>query len=128
MSTPNLALPLLDALTLEEIRALDDASGDELVREVVTAYLSSSPELIAKLREGMTSGDSREVKMAAHTLKSSSANVGAKRLSELCRTVEHRANEGDLSGGMQVAEAVEGCYRETCVALTTATATQVANA
>lgn len=117
MTTQNLSLPILDPAAIEEIRSLDDSDCDVLVNEVVKAYLDSSPALIEQLRQGMTQCDAAKVRIAAHTLKSSSANVGAARLQELCRGTEHAARDGDLSGGADAVACVERCYHQTSAAL-----------
>ena len=41
-------------------------------------------------------GDARALHRAAHTLKSSSAAVGAARLSQFCRSTEFGASSGNL--------------------------------
>jgi HPt (histidine-containing phosphotransfer) domain-containing protein len=67
-------------------RVLDMAGGDRaFVVEIIDEYLSDSAALLATMREA--SGDG--LRRAAHTLKSTSASVGAGRLAELCARIEH---------------------------------------
>ena len=49
---------------------------------------------MARLRQAAETGDTGELQQAAHALKSSSANVGARSLAALCRRVEEGAREG----------------------------------
>jgi HPt (histidine-containing phosphotransfer) domain-containing protein len=66
-------------------RMLDMAGGDRsFVVEIIDEYLSDSAVLLATLREA--SGE--DLRRAAHTLKSTSASVGAGRLAELCARIE----------------------------------------
>jgi HPt (histidine-containing phosphotransfer) domain-containing protein len=48
------------------------------------------------------------VRNAAHSLKSSSANLGAARLAEMCRAIEHAARAGRLGGELPSADEIEG--------------------
>ena len=79
---------VLDRSALEVIRSLQSDAAPDLLARVVRAYLESAPGLISRLREGMASLDHETIRIAAHTLKSSSANLGAKMLADLCKKLE----------------------------------------
>ena len=85
--------PVLDAGVLNELR---DVLGSE-VDKIIAVYLEDSPRLIAQLERAAVGNDLIALRVAAHTLKSSSANVGATTLSEAARDLEHRAREGTLA-------------------------------
>ena len=70
--------------------------GPNPAKEVIEVYLKSAPDLYHKIRSGLVNGDQEQVFRSAHTLKSSSANVGAMRLAELSREVEMLAREERL--------------------------------
>jgi len=55
---------------------------------VLQAYLSSAEAKIAQLRDDSSNSTIEDIQMIAHFLKSSSANVGATALSELCKEIE----------------------------------------
>lgn len=110
--------PVLDETALGAIRELDEDGGDALLSEILAAYYASCPDLLAQLEDGLTSSSVDKVRMAAHTLKSSSANLGALLLSELCRQAEHAAREGDLTRVQALAPAIWQAYQQTCEALT----------
>ena len=61
-----------------------------------TVYLEDAPRLIAQLERAAVSGDPIALRVAAHTLKSSSANVGATTLSEAARDLEEGARDGTM--------------------------------
>jgi len=61
------------------------------VGRVLTHYLTNTPKLLADLQEGLRQAETSLLHGAAHTLKSSSAMVGAIRLSEKCKELEHLA-------------------------------------
>ncbi len=87
---------LLDPRALDAIRAVNPARGELLVARVVEAFLQSAPAQLAALDAAGRSGDAATVHRAAHSLKSSSANVGATSLAALARELEARGREGRL--------------------------------
>ena len=94
----------LDPAALAAIRELDPDGTAGLLGQVVALYLEASPGLIGQIRSGLAAHAAAAVRMAAHTLKSSSANVGARRLSELCASLEHAARDGKLPGDDAIVE------------------------
>ncbi|HEU5284185.1 MAG TPA: Hpt domain-containing protein [Burkholderiales bacterium] len=96
-----------DRAALDAIRALDEGGAAGLLQQVVQLYLESAPRLIAELRRAGADGDATAVRNAAHSLKSSSANVGAVRLAEMCKAIEHAARAGVLRGDLPSVEDIE---------------------
>ena len=95
--------PVLDGGVLGELR---EVLGPEVDR-IVAVYLEDSPRLIAQLERAVAGNDPIALRVAAHTLKSSSANVGAITLAEAARDLEHGARDGTLSNpGTAVARIV----------------------
>ncbi|MET1162870.1 MAG: ATP-binding protein [Pseudoxanthomonas sp.] len=76
--------PVLDHSMLDELREI---AGDETAR-IVGLFLEDAPRLIAQLESASTTPDLDAMRDAAHTLKSSSANVGAMALSTAAKRVE----------------------------------------
>lgn len=87
--------PAIDA---EAFARLSDITGDDaaFLAELVDTYLDDGATQVAALRAALTSGDSAELVRPAHTLKSSSASIGALGLAELCRTLEADARQGPV--------------------------------
>ena len=86
----------INPAVLDGIRALDNNGGQGLLGKVLSLYLSDSPKLVEGILSATQKGDGESLRMAAHSLKSSSANVGAINLSELCRKIEEMARAGDM--------------------------------
>ncbi|MDI1252611.1 ATP-binding protein [Thermomonas sp.] len=84
--------PVLNASILDELR---DVLGSE-VDKIIAVYLEDAPRLIAQLERAAVGGDPIALRVAAHTLKSSSANVGATTLSEAARDLEEGARDGTM--------------------------------
>lgn len=62
-------------------------------RRLVEIYLRNSPDNLATIEQAIAKNDFPAVEMAAHTLKSSSANLGALPLFDLCQKAEIAARE-----------------------------------
>ena len=82
---------LLDEAVLEPMRS---KRPDLLVR-IVKAYLAYAPTAIADLALAAEDGDLERLGRQAHSLKSSSANLGAMGLSALCRDLERLVKSDD---------------------------------
>ncbi len=76
--------PVLDAEVLEELRSI---LGNEVDR-LIEVFLDDTPRLIAALETAATGPDYEMLRNASHTLKSSSANLGAMSLSNAAKKLE----------------------------------------
>ncbi len=94
----------LDAQALARLRELDPDGRQGVVQRVLTAFDTSLARMVVQLQAQADSGDAGVVAGIAHTLKSSSASVGALALSRACADVEQRLRGGqtaDLSHDIQ---------------------------
>ncbi len=78
----------LDAVALAKLRELDPTGETRLVERVLRAFETSAVRLQEQLDAACTGGDRAGIRHVAHTLKSSSASIGALALSRHCATVE----------------------------------------
>jgi two-component system, sensor histidine kinase len=115
--TPSSNRPLLDRGALEMIRALQSEAAPDLLAQVVRLYIESATDLIARVRTGLASGDHDAVRVAAHTLKSSSANLGAATLAEMCKQLELAARAGSFGPDLPDAQTLERTYQAVRAAL-----------
>jgi HPt (histidine-containing phosphotransfer) domain-containing protein len=65
---------------------------------VLNTYLVSLARLREQLLQARAAGDNDAVRLATHTLKSSSASIGALCLSSLCAQAEQAVRDGQLQG------------------------------
>ncbi|HEX7370387.1 MAG TPA: ATP-binding protein [Rhodanobacteraceae bacterium] len=112
MNTP----PPPDTLDTATLVDLEDIMGDELVT-LVDAYLRDGETRMHNLHEAAARGDSAEVGKLAHSLKSSSANLGAMPLSTRARQVEEAARSGTLANPVDSVAALEKLYANAAAAL-----------
>ncbi len=79
------------AISETEFQALVEMVGPdepEVLIDLIDTYLVESSGLVNTIREGSSSGDLASMLRPAHSLKSSSASIGAMRLSKLCADLE----------------------------------------
>jgi HPt (histidine-containing phosphotransfer) domain-containing protein len=82
-----------------------DEYGEEFLHELIDVYLQDTPNRLLQLRHAFDGGDTETFNREAHTLKSSSANVGAMGLSALAKEMEVAGRNGKLEGmGRRVVE------------------------
>ena len=93
---------LLDDDAIRRLRELDPTGESRLLTRVFNAFETSLSRLLPQLVQARDAADASGVRLVAHTLKSSSATVGALELSRLCAEVEVQARE------MRLAEAADG--------------------
>ncbi len=103
---------------LEKIRSLQRPGKPDLLSKVINAYLDKSPDLIKDVVEGFGDSDGVLVKEAAHSLKSSSAYLGAELISENCRQIELAARENDLGTVAELISNIEQDYQRVVHILT----------
>ncbi|WP_428603167.1 ATP-binding protein [Sedimenticola sp.] len=63
---------------------------------LIGSFLDAAPSLIREIEAGILDGQPAQVVLPAHSLKSTSANVGALKLSALAAQMEKAARGGDL--------------------------------
>ena len=97
---------ILDCDILSKLFNRKTGNNVNFLSKVVTIYLEQSSTLFADLKIAYKKGDVETVRIISHTLKSSSVNVGALKLSDLCRDVELSCERGCL----QESE-IESLYR-----------------
>ena len=99
--------PILDGAVLAELRE-STGDDDEFVRELVDAYVSEATGYLDAMTAAATSADPSAIVRPAHTLKSSSATLGAMRLAEISRGIEEAGRAGrtdDLAVAVEQARA-----------------------
>jgi len=88
---------LLDRRALDAIRELSSERGATILARVIDSYLVTAPDQLDALQRAVTEKDAKALQTQAHSLKSSSANVGARELAELAREVESLGRSGQTT-------------------------------
>ena len=83
------------------------------LERIIVAYMEEAPKYIKSLRTAIATKDRAKLKMAAHTFKSSSYNVGGVNLAELCQQLELASENGDDEQALsEMVDRVGGAYFE----------------
>lgn len=88
----------IDMRVIDDLRELGGSEDPGLLAELIDLFLSDAPGRLRDVEEGLAKGEIARVERAAHTLKSSSANIGAMNLSAICKRIEELARKKESAG------------------------------
>lgn len=91
------AKDILDCETVASLKSIRDNKGVSLFEKAAAIYLQTAPDCAEKIHASINRGRAEEIGKMAHSLKSSSANLGAKTLAVQCQALETAGRNGDLS-------------------------------
>ena len=97
VASPMMVEPTLDVSILADIRAIDEGGDGCFLADLLSTYRQNTVELIDALRRNIEDQNAEAVRETAHSFKSSSGNIGARRLAALCGELEVLARTGDLA-------------------------------
>ncbi|MRW94522.1 response regulator [Duganella sp. FT80W] len=104
---------------LDNIRALNPANGDALLERVLHAFLNDTPGQLHTIRLAIASDNPGQLRKAAHSLKSSSANVGALALAQRCKEMEQLGRNQTTAGAAPLLAEMERSFQAARQALGT---------
>jgi two-component system, sensor histidine kinase and response regulator len=86
----------LDRSVLASLCELQEEGEPNILDELIELFLTDVPPQLVDLWEAVEAGDACSVERIAHTLKGSTANMGAKRMEALCTELEQIGRSEDL--------------------------------
>jgi signal transduction histidine kinase/CheY-like chemotaxis protein/HPt (histidine-containing phosphotransfer) domain-containing protein len=95
-SAPGMQASAAPVLSREIVDDLREIMGEEFVA-LVRVFLEDAPQALKKLEQAALKQDVDGLIGPAHSLKSTSANLGALALSDLARTIEHGSRQRTLT-------------------------------
>jgi two-component system, sensor histidine kinase and response regulator len=78
----------LDALALARLREIDPTGRADVVGRVLRTFETSVVKFVSAFESAADQHDWAQLQYLSHTMKSSSASVGAMALSDWCKTIE----------------------------------------
>ncbi len=99
---------VLDRESLEALREI--LEGEFL--DLIQAFLTDAPKRIEAMNQAWQAGDVSALEHASHTLKGSSANIGAPKLAELCGILCNQCRQDQLSDPEAQLAAIEAALAE----------------
>lgn len=100
----------IDFSVLETIRSLRREGRPDPLQHILNLFAGHSKQLVGRIDDALARGDAAMVRETAHSLKSSSGNVGAMKLSSLCREMEMAGKEGNI----ELARRIHPSFLEAC--------------
>lgn len=118
MTAEAAADPLLDPQCIEEIRYIERATGRD---DVLAGFIRTLEGSLEGFREAFADcvarGDVKGATRAAHTLKGTSRQLGARALGDLFADIESRAKNGDYAGAKRRFDSGAGLITQSLQAL-----------
>ena len=89
---------VLDMEVVEEILSLSGDDDPELLLDLIQMFLEDAPVKVNTILNGLASGNLEELTEAAHSLKGSAGNLGARLVQDDCDALQNagRANDEDV--------------------------------
>jgi PAS domain S-box-containing protein len=96
-----------DPTALTALRRFQKPGRPDLVARLIESYLDDTPKQLQLMGTAVNEHDPETLYRAAHKLKSGSAEMGARRLSGLCKILESVGRQGSVEGALPILEQAE---------------------
>jgi HPt (histidine-containing phosphotransfer) domain-containing protein len=110
-------MDIIDRSALDAYREVMGEEADSFIADIVQTYLTNSQTLMAQLSRAFQAGDVVTFHRTAHTLKSSSATVGATKVSELALALEKATPSEFPANTENLLADLKQAYQEAIIAL-----------
>ncbi len=107
----------IDQSVLANLRELQDEGEPDIIEEVGGLFLKHAPQKIAAIEKAAAEKDAKALQVSAHSLKSSSAYVGAMGLSAISKDLEMLGRSGSVGDVKSKVEALTAEYSRVKAAL-----------
>ena len=97
----------LDSAVIASLREMEEEGEPGLISELVEMFLDDVEPRLETLRQAVDRGEAERLGRTAHTIKGSSGNIGAWRVSEISDRLQDAGESGDLSGATRDLEELE---------------------
>jgi signal transduction histidine kinase/DNA-binding response OmpR family regulator len=99
----------IDRRVLEQLR--EDLGGVEPLRAVIATFLEKTPAILAELRDAAARADPEGMRRSAHTIKGTSATLGARHLAERSAEIERLGQAGGGRESSKLVDSLEAAFR-----------------
>ena len=101
---------LLDQSILNELREIS-TDGESMISELIDLFLEGAPRQIVQINQSLN--DPPKLAFHAHTLKSMSLNLGARRIVDISQKLEMAGHAGSLADAPLLLRELEAAYSQT---------------
>src|SRR6266404_20734 len=103
----DLSVAPIDLSVLAGLREFDNEGDPDLVAELAVIFFQDTVERLRSLRRAIDFADAAGIESEAHSLKGSSASLGAVGMSLLCGELEAKGRAGAIEGAGALESASE---------------------
>jgi signal transduction histidine kinase/DNA-binding NarL/FixJ family response regulator len=104
----------LDASRIKNLKKMSSEMDGSLFAELLSLFKTNSPGHLKKIETAIRSKNAELLGKEAHYLKSSSANLGAAEMSDVCRKLEMIAENGSLDDAAELGQKLQVLFTEAC--------------
>ena len=97
----------IDKSVLGNLSQLQQAGKPDIIERLVSVYLQSSPKVLQDILQAAESNDIEQLWQTAHSLKSSSAILGADRLASLCHELEVSGRKNRVDDPVRITQSIK---------------------
>lgn len=108
---------VLDMSIVEELLSFADDGDPELLVDLIRMFLDDGPAKVRAITEGLEEADFDKVERAAHSLKGTSGNLGAKHLQDSCEAMQLASRGHELDVVRELTPQIVSHYADAEVAL-----------
>lgn len=109
--------PVLDRRVLDDIRQMAGDRAPAFLKKLVQTYCDEMPARLQRLHTAVETGNAEDLRCSAHALRSSSVNLGAIALAQVCRTLERLGRNGSVAEAAEYLTCLENEYAKLQTAL-----------
>ena len=102
---------LLDRSLLEELRQIPAGQDFNMLQELIDLYRQTAPQQLQQIRQAVA--DPTQLAFQAHSLKSTSMSLGARKVVALCQRIERAARSGQTDTVPQLVAQLETALEQT---------------
>ncbi|HLG34919.1 MAG TPA: response regulator [Bacteroidia bacterium] len=104
---------IINVNAIQRLKELNEKVDPDFFKVVINMFLNQSPHLIEEIKHYFDEGQYDKMGQAAHKLKGSSLNLGASNLADLCKQIEIKARNNELSDIDKMVDSLKSVYDRT---------------
>ena len=105
---------LLDTSMLDTLR---DIGGKELIVELVDEFQKGEASWIESVSSSAAQGNLIEARKAAHGLKGSAGQMGARQIAAISHAIENACIQEEMETVISLVDPLRDAFKRTCIAL-----------
>jgi HPt (histidine-containing phosphotransfer) domain-containing protein len=103
---------MAEVINLDTFQELKATLGADFIHELIDAYCEETPRMLDQLRQALSQNDADTFQRVAHSIKSSSASLGAFELAAQARQLEALGRDRKLADSDEKLNALESMYNQ----------------